>query len=121
MSHSAKHVIFPITRLKRDARKTATENRAIIRQLARKVAEEGRLAVVFDHKSILNTNGDPENHGLGIALTIAKEDFQRKHYFLDYIPTSSTDMESTVRLARDVLEVSLSRCLYKYRGDRVEK
>ena len=68
--------------LKRDSRKTAAENRDIIRQTARKVAEEGRYSVVMDHKSILNTHGDPENHGFGIALCKTSENFQRQFYLL---------------------------------------
>lgn len=92
--------------LKRDSRKKAAENREVIRENARKVAEEGRLALVMDHKSNLNMHGDPENHGFGIALCETTDKLKRQFYILDYIPTDKTDIETTVPLARKVLEVS---------------
>ena len=92
--------------LKRDARKIARENRDIIRKNIRREAKEGRVGVGIDHKAVLNQNGDIESHALGVSVLHTDEEFQRRDYLIDFIPTSKQDAESTVPLARGVLEVN---------------
>ena len=91
--------------IKRDARKISDENLLVIRKEAEKWAEDGRVAFQLDHKATLNTHGDKENNGLGVAMTLVDKDFQKHHYLLDYIPCEGTDMDSTILLARDVFQV----------------
>lgn len=91
--------------LKYDARKISEEHRNIIRVTARQVAEKGQYAISVDHKATLNTKGDPEAHSCGVVLIRTQENFQRTFYLLDYVPASETNVEATVDLVREVLEV----------------
>ena len=91
--------------LKYDARKISEEHRNIIRVTARQVAEKGQYAISVDHKATLNTKGDPEAHSCGVVLIRTNENFHRTFYLLDYVPASETNVEATVDLVREVLEV----------------
>ena len=91
--------------LKYDARKISEEHRDIIRNTARQFAEKGQYAVSVDHKATLNTKGDPEAHSCGVVLIHTHEDFHRTFYLLDYVPASETNVDATVDLVREVLEV----------------
>ena len=92
--------------IKRDARKISDENIRVIRKEAAKWAEEGRLAFTFDHKAILNTHGDKENNAFGVAMSITVDKYKKHHFLLDYFPCDGTDMDTTILLARDILQVN---------------
>jgi len=105
--------------LKYDARKISEEHRDIIRVTARQVAEKGQYAVSIDHKATLNTKGDPEAHSCGVVLIRTHEDFHRTFYLLDYVPASETNVEATVDLVREVLEVRNFTYLHSLIGSNV--
>ena len=92
--------------IKRDARKISDENLLVIQREAPRWAEEGKIAFQIDYKSILNQHGDEEKHGLGVGMSLSDEDHKRHHYLLGFIPSNSTDMDTTILLARDLLQVN---------------
>ena len=90
--------------VKKDAFAESKDNKNLIRRIAEKLVQEGRIAIAIDYKSILNQKGDEEPDALGTAIIVTMDNFERFIYPLDYVPSSAKDKETTVALARQTLE-----------------
>ena len=111
--------------VKRDLERNTQTNRALIAEVADKLAEEGVLALALDHMEIKNMKNQKligvnlrdgstadavrPKHALGIQLILTAVDGKRYGYLLDYRPVAEKDNQTTVRWAREILQESAKR------------
>ena len=107
--------------VKKDLERNTQSNRALIAEIAPKLAEEGLFALALDHMEIKNmknqkvigvnlhdgSNADAvrPKHALGMQLIISAER-GRKAYMLGYCAVPEKTNETTLRWAREILQGS---------------
>ena len=108
--------------VKKDLERKTKSNNALIAQIAPKLAEEGLIALAFDHMDIQNMKNQKligtnlqdgstadavrPKHALGILLILTAEDKTRTAYLLKYCAVAEKTNQATLRWARDTLQES---------------
>ena len=107
--------------VKKDLERNTQSNKALIAEIAPKLAEEGVLALALDHMEIKNMKNQKligvnlqdgstaeavrPKHALGIQLIISGEG-GREGYMLGYCAVPEKTNETTLRWAREILQES---------------
>ena len=90
--------------VKSDSRKTSLANRQFISTVADKCAEKGVFAITIDHKATANQTAEDEKWNIGVGVVFTDDNFEREHYFLDYIPVKDQTVETNAPILREVLK-----------------